>query len=1124
MSSSAGRIDLDLNINRSNFDRQLNSIQGLAKKAGSIIASAFAIKGIFDFSKQCINLGSDLSEVQNVVDVTFKTMSKQIDKFAQSAAVSFGLSETMAKKFTGTFGAMAKAFGFSEKAAYEMSTTLTGLAGDVASFYNISQDEAYYKLKSVFTGETESLKDLGIVMTQSALDSYALANGFGKTTQKMSEAEKVALRYQFVQEQLTLASGDFLRTSDGWANQVRVLQLQFDSLKATIGQGLINVLSPVLKMINNLISKLISLANAFKAFTELITGKKSSGTTTETGIIAEEAKQAETALDGVTGAAKKAKKATTSETNIDELNVISQGSNNSSDGGNAESGVPELGTEYDFGNLAEGETELDRLDTKFQALIQKVKELAEQFKLGFFDGFKDTKALENIDKSIENIKENLTHLFTDRKILNSAENLGNSIIYNLGKITGSSTSIGLTIADTLIGGFDKFLEQNSDYIKNRIVNIFNAESEIATQWGNTFSCLAEIFKVFSNEDGKQIVADIIGIFSGIGFGIIEILSRELANISYVITQPFIDNKDKLKTALENTLTPISNITTSIREFITNTFEKISETYDTYIEPAIEKFKNGWSNIFSGALDAYNTYLAPVLDWISERFSILVSEYLQPLMNAFLELWGACTNALATFWEYISPFLAWFIEIFIAEIASKLEFLWTKFEFVFSLISSILQGFIEVLTNIINFIVAIFTGNWSAAWEAIKGIFSSIWEMIKNIVEAAINFVQNIIKTVLDTIFGIISVILNGIKTTFSAIWEAIKNVVTTILLAISDFLSGKLGDIKNFISETLTNIKNKWNEIWESIKNLLSNFITQIKDKISQTMTDMKNKISEILNTIKGKWNEIWQNIKNLLSNIIIQMKDKVSQTMTDMKNRVSEILSNIKNKWNEIWQSIKNLLINIITGILDKISQTMTNIKTKINTILTDIKDKWNEVWNNLKTTITDVFNNIWNFLKNIINKIISGIETMVNGIIKGINRMISALNNLSFDIPDWIPGDLGGRTFGLSIPKISEITIPKLALGGYVEANTPQLAMIGDNKHQGEVVAPEDKLQELLNNAVTLASNNNSNEPYFIVMIDLLKRIIELIEEFDMVVNIDIREIHKKLKEVEKRVGFEF
>ena len=102
-------------------------------------------------------LYTSLAEVQNVVDVTFPSMTKQVDDFAKAAADSFGLSETMAKKYVGTFGAMSKSFGYSESAAYDMATALTGLTGDVASFYNLSQEEAYTKLKSVFTGETLSL-------------------------------------------------------------------------------------------------------------------------------------------------------------------------------------------------------------------------------------------------------------------------------------------------------------------------------------------------------------------------------------------------------------------------------------------------------------------------------------------------------------------------------------------------------------------------------------------------------------------------------------------------------------------------------------------------------------------------------------------------------------------------------------------------------------------------------------------------------------------------------------------------------------------------------------------------------------------------------------------------------
>ncbi len=153
----------------------MNRIKDAAGSMAKVIASAFAVRELVQFGKAATELGSDLEEVQNVVDVTFTTMSDKIDEFARSAAKSAGLSETMAKRYAGTFGAMAKSFGFTEEAAYQMSTALTQLSGDVASFYNISQDEAYIKLKSVFTGETETLKDLGVVMTENALDAYAMA-------------------------------------------------------------------------------------------------------------------------------------------------------------------------------------------------------------------------------------------------------------------------------------------------------------------------------------------------------------------------------------------------------------------------------------------------------------------------------------------------------------------------------------------------------------------------------------------------------------------------------------------------------------------------------------------------------------------------------------------------------------------------------------------------------------------------------------------------------------------------------------------------------------------------------------------------------------------------------------
>lgn len=169
MSINVGAVDFDLLLNSNPFNKGLKNastqikssgIENSLKNIGKMALAAFSVKAIINFGKECINLGSDLAEVQNVVDVTFGNLNTEVNKFAENAITQFGLGQTVTKKYVGTFGAMAKAFNFSNQEALAMSETLTGLTGDVASFYNLSSDEAYTKLKSVFTGETETLKDL----------------------------------------------------------------------------------------------------------------------------------------------------------------------------------------------------------------------------------------------------------------------------------------------------------------------------------------------------------------------------------------------------------------------------------------------------------------------------------------------------------------------------------------------------------------------------------------------------------------------------------------------------------------------------------------------------------------------------------------------------------------------------------------------------------------------------------------------------------------------------------------------------------------------------------------------------------------------------------------------------
>lgn len=476
--------------------QSFNGLGSAVKKIGLLIGGAFAVGKLVQFGKECVELGSDLAEVQNVVDVTFTTMSDKVNEFAKNAMTSAGLSETMAKRYVGTFGAMSKSFGFSEVQAYDMSTALTQLTGDVASFYNISQDLAYIKLKSVFTGETETLKDLGVVMTQSALDQYALANGYGKTTSAMTEQEKVALRLAFVQKQLSAASGDFIRTSDSWANQVRVMQLQLQSLKATVGQGLINIFTPVLKVINILLGKLATLANAFKSFTELITGKKSSGQTSGGGAgltgdasgvqdtadaygqAADNAGKLADSTEDVADATKDAAKAAKGYLSpLDEINRYSTQDTSSTTSKTPSSGAGSSGSpgglagavgNVDYGKMAEGETALDKISKSAEKLAKLLKKLWKPFQDAWKKEGKNTInaaniALAGIAKLAKSVGKSLVEVWTNgtgTTMLTTMLKIAQNVLKTIGNIASGfadawnknnvGTQIIQNIADALV--------------------------------------------------------------------------------------------------------------------------------------------------------------------------------------------------------------------------------------------------------------------------------------------------------------------------------------------------------------------------------------------------------------------------------------------------------------------------------------------------------------------------------------------------------------------------------------------------------------------------------------------------------------------------------------------------
>lgn len=752
MSTNVGSVDFELLLNSNLFNKGLKNttntikssgIENSLKKIGKLAAAAFSVKAIVNFGKECINLGSDLAEVQNVVDVTFGSLNTEVNRFAENAITQFGLGQTVTKKYVGTFGAMAKAFDFNNEAALAMSETLTGLTGDVASFYNLSSDEAYTKLKSVFTGETETLKDLGVVMTQNALDQYALANGYGKTTSKMSEQEKVALRYKFVLDKLNIANGDFARTSDSWANQTRVLSLRFNELKATLGQGFINIFTPIVKGINMVLSKLQVLTNAFKSFTEMIFGNAGGDDSTSTvSNLASDASKASDAVSGIGDSAKKSAKDLKSLASFDTAQILKKDdSDSSSSGGSGAGGSIDTSGFNLTDSLKKQASDIESIlnAVNFEPLKQSFNNLREA--ISYFgqgcgkilDGFYNNylKPLGNyiisdalphfLNSTAEAMKaidfDKLENAFNElwKSLEPYHENIGNGLLWFYDNVL---LKLATWTINEVVPAFLKILKGSIDITNKAIEDIKpiwkwfwdNVLSPITSWTGgvivDVLNGVGDALKWISdNEVAMSIIEGVaiaIGLVAGaltlynIAMGVCNVVTGIFAGIMAILTSPI-----TIVIAILGVL--IAAIILCVKHW-----NQIKET----AKNCWEGIKNAWNNAGQ---------------WFNEKIVI-------PIKNFFGNLWNNIKSTASNAWNGIKGIFtgvgSWFSNIF----------------------QQAYNGITRVFSNIGNF--------FSGIWQRIKNTFSnlgtSIGNAISNAVKTGINGVISLVERTINRAINLIN--------------------------------------------------------------------------------------------------------------------------------------------------------------------------------------------------------------------------------------------------------------------------------------------------------------------------------------------------------------------------------
>lgn len=1003
---SAGQIGLDLVINQQQFNKQLGGIQNLAKKTGKMLAGAFAVKGLTSFAKDCIELGSNLTEVQNVVDVVFPTMNKKVNEFAQNAASTFGLSETMAKKFTGTFGAMANAFGFSEKESYKMSTALTGLAGDVTSFYNISQDEAFTKLKSVFSGETETLKDLGIVMTQTALDQYALANGFGKTTSAMTEQEKVALRYAFVQQQLQNATGDFSRTSDQWANQIRILSLQFDSLKASIGQGLINLFLPIVKVINTVLGKLMTLANAFKPFTAMVMGKKSTGASTSLDKTAASAGKVSNSLNNATSSANKLNKSTkkvgdtakktakkiSGLMGFDQINKLTETKGSSG----SKSSTPSSGTRSAAGGASGGNVDMGSLPKG---------EDEKATKLG--------KGYDNLRKAIDKLRVAFSAF--SKVAIGAFKWIWKNILVPLGKWTMQKLA-------------PKLIE-----LLAAALNVLTAVCKALQplwQWA-----WDHLFKPLANFVGDAIIGFLDLLVKGLN-GLANWINKHqgaVQNITIALISFFI--AFKLVSFVTKFIGPISNAISGIKMF----------------GKGIISFKTLFSGLF------------PKLFGVAGKAVALLTS---PLGIAIVVV-GALITAGVLLWKN-----------------------WDKIKK--SKFGKFISGIVTSFKNLLKWVKKNVhpIKAFKKLWEGIKNKKAKLEAEVKEKVKGALASLKESWESVKDKAASLVAEAkekADGAIANLKEGWDSIQDKAATLVAKVEgalDTAKDWWSDVKQKAAEKVAGVVAKVQGALDTARDWWSN----VKEKAKEKIGDIAAKVQGALDTARDWWSGVKQKAAEKVEGIEAKVKgalETAKDWWSGVKSGIISKIGDIKKTVVATYTAIKTKAFDSVRNVFNSLKDKPVTLKAKIKNLASKGISKVSKAWNYLRTkastTLVAKFKDVFT----------RPLKAAWNGIAGTINGAIGVINK--------IPGvNIKGR-------------VPKLAQGGYVKKNTPQLAMIGDNRHQGEVVAPEDKMIAMAKKAAELSGGSSKDDQ----IIRLLMELINAVKSIDTDVYLDGKKITKTVND---------
>jgi len=767
--------------------KETGNIKRAFQSMGGFIKRAVIGLGLVKLGKQALDFASDARETEAVVELAFGNMRKYVDDFAKDSIRTHGMNAQSAKATAGDYMLMSKGMGMVDENAAKMSVNVTKLSSDMASLKNTSQEMAKTALNGIWTGETEALKKYGVVMTQANLQEYAQTQGINTKIQAMSQQEQVMLRYSYVMNSMSMANGNFMRESQGWAAQTKILGEQWKELLTVIGNGLTVVLLPVLKFINKVMSYLISFANVVgQVFSKLfgIQGKAEGASkaidpvNTSVGslnnTLGDLGTKGSKGMNNLGKSAEQAgKKAKGALASFDTLNVLTNPENNSSTkspkitGGAGGIGGGGIGGLANIPELVGDEVKAPKIDTSW------------------------------VDKYVDKIKKGLEKA---KKFFD--EHKAGIIAAVAGILAGIITAMN---APAILSGLSTFW-----WALTHPISAFKGI------WWST---------VYSLQGGLAAI-------SWPAVALVAVVALITAAVVYLW-----QTSESFRDSVIDTWNRIKDLFMTIFNGIK---EELILFWNEYGKPIMDGLTEAWEN-FVGIIDSlWQGILKPIIDAIISMLKSLWSNILQPMFKILLTIIGEVMKIILKLWnDILAPLIKWLIDFFSPIVktvtdafAKAWDFLLRNLKPIFNGINQLIKGVSNFIQGLIDFVKNVFMGDWDNAWKSLEKAFLDLWDGIKSYVSG-----------VWESFKGIFI----GIGTWFyNNVLSPITSVFTDAFTSIGNFISDKW----NWIVGLFTSGGEFFSGIAESIGGVFVSIVNGLIDGINWIISQPFDFINGILTDI----------------------------------------------------------------------------------------------------------------------------------------------------------------------------------------------------------------------------------------------------------------------------------